>query len=119
MAVSEQFVAFVLDQLGEVRKVTHRRMFGGAGFYAGALFFALADDDTLYFKVDDSNRSDFEREGMKPFQPFGPDSKPMGYYEVPPRVLEDIEELTLWMQRAISVAARRGQRRSRTDQRAG
>jgi DNA transformation protein and related proteins len=109
VAVSEQFVAFVLDQLGQVRKVTHRRMFGGAGFYAGALFFALADDDTLYFKVDDSNRADYVREAMKPFQPFGPDSKPMAYYAVPPRVLEDVDELGVWMHRAIAVAARRKQ----------
>jgi DNA transformation protein and related proteins len=107
MAVSGQFAAFVLDQLGEVRKITSRRMFGGVGYYAGGLFFALADDDTLFFKVDEANRADFVREGMKPFQPFGTDSKPMNYYEVPPRVLEDIEELIVWMQRAIDVAARR------------
>jgi len=34
-------------------------MFGGVGIYCGDLFFGLIDDDTLYFKVDDSNRSDF------------------------------------------------------------
>lgn len=109
MAVSAQFSAFVLDQLGEVRRVTSRRMFGGVGFYASGLFFALAHDETLYFKVDDSNRADFVRAGMKPFQPFGADSKPMNYYEVPARVLEDTEELRIWMQRAIDVAVRRKQ----------
>jgi len=46
-------------------------MFGGVGIYAGQLFFALIADDTLYFKVDDSNRSDFERLAMRPFQPYG------------------------------------------------
>jgi DNA transformation protein len=113
VAVTEQYLAFVLDQLGQVRKITSRRMFGGVGFYAGEHFFALADDDTLYFKVDDTTRPDFEREGARPFQPFGPDSKPMGYYEVPPRVLEDAEELALWMTRAILVATARSTRKLR------
>jgi DNA transformation protein len=105
LAVSEQYLTFLLDQLGQVRQVTSRRMFGGAGFYAGEFFFAIADDDTLYFKVNATSRADYEREGMKPFQPFGPDSKPMrGYYEVPARVLEDIEELAVWMNQAVGVA---------------
>ena len=43
-------------------------MFGGVGIYAGDLFFALIDDDTLYFKVDDSNRSDFEKRDMGLFR---------------------------------------------------
>jgi DNA transformation protein len=112
MAVSAQYLAFVLDQLAQVRAVRSRRMFGGAGFYAGEAFFAVADDDTLFFKVDDSTRPDYVAEGMKPFQPMGPDSPVMnGYYEVPARVLEDGEELAAWMKRAIDVALRAGTRK--------
>lgn len=107
MAVSAQFLAFVLDQLGEVRAVRSRRMFGGAGFYAAEAFFALADDDTLYFKVDDQSRPDYIAEGMQPFRPMGTDGPPMnGYYEVPARVLEDLDALAAWMTRAIDVALR-------------
>jgi DNA transformation protein len=106
VSVSQQYLTFVLDQLSQVRKVTSRRMFGGAGFYAGELFFAIADDDTLYFKVDAASRGDYEREGMKPFQPFGPESKPMsGYYEVPATILEDTDELAAWMNKAVGAAA--------------
>ena len=111
MAVSEQYLAFVLDQMGQVRAVTSRRMFGGAGFYAGEHFFAVADDDTLYFKVDAQSRPLFEREGMGPFQPMGPDKPMRGYYELPPRVLEDSDELRQWMMRAIDVARRAGRKR--------
>jgi DNA transformation protein len=108
MPVSRQFHEFVIDQLGAVRAVSSRRMFGGVGFYAGEWFFAIASDDTLYFKVSDQTRPDYEREGMKPFAPFADDARPMrGYYEVPARVLEDSEQLAEWMQRAISVAASR------------
>lgn len=112
MALSAQFLAFALDQLGQVRAVRSRRMFGAAGFYAGEAFFAIADDDTLYFKVDGATRPGYVAEGMKPFQPMGPDSAPMnGYYELPARVLEDHEELAVWMTRAIAVALHSGKRR--------
>ena len=106
MAVSSQYLQFLLDQLGSVRAVRSRRMFSGVGFYAGELFFAIASDDSLYFKVNDETRADYEREGMKPFCPFKDDTKAMrGYYELPSRALEDSEELALWMARAIAVAA--------------
>ena len=106
MAVSRQYLEFVLDQLGSVRAVRSRRMFGSVGFYAGELFFAIASDDALYFKVNDETRADYEREGMKPFCPFEDDTKAMrGYYELPSRVLEDLEELAAWLRRALAVAA--------------
>jgi len=64
MAVSASFRTFILDQLSRVvSKIRARAMFGGVGIYAGDLFFALIADDTLYFKVDDSNRPDFEQRG--------------------------------------------------------
>jgi DNA transformation protein len=107
MAVSAQFLQFTLDQLSTVAPVRHRRMFGGVGFYAGELFFALASEDTLFFKVDAATRPGFEAEGMKPFQPFGPDQPAMGgYFELPARLYEDQEELARWMRAAIAVAAR-------------
>jgi hypothetical protein len=34
MAVSAEFRAFVLEQLGRVAPVTHRGMFGGVGIYS-------------------------------------------------------------------------------------
>lgn len=67
MSVSAQFNAFVLDLLGDMRTGTARRTFGGAGYYADGLFFAIADEDILYFRVDDNSRSYFEAEGMEPF----------------------------------------------------
>ena len=69
VAVTDSFLAYVVEQLEPVGAITSKRMFGGVGLYAGDLFFALIDDDTLYFKVDDSNRGDFERAGSGPFRP--------------------------------------------------
>ncbi|HKG34186.1 MAG TPA: TfoX/Sxy family protein [Gemmatimonadales bacterium] len=107
MTVSGGFRSFVLEQLGRVvRDVRGRSMFGGVGIYSGDVFFALIADDTLYFKVDDSTRPDFESRNMDPFRPYGPDGEVMQYYCVPAEVLEDAEALADWAERAIAVARR-------------
>jgi DNA transformation protein and related proteins len=101
----------VLEQLRRTAAdVRARSMFGGVGVYAGDRFFALMDDDTLYFKVDDATRGRFEARGMGPVRPGG---EVMQYYEVPGDVLEDAELLAPWVEEAIAVAARARRGRSR------
>lgn len=105
MAVSSSFLEFVLEQLGGVPEVSHRRMFGGVGLYGGEVFFAVIDNDTLFFKVDDATRPAYERRKMPPFAPI-PGQAPMrGYYQVPPSVLEDADELAAWATKAIAAGA--------------
>jgi len=104
MAVSAQFNAFVLDLLGAVCTVTARRMFGGVGYYADGLFFAIADDDALYFRVDDKSRGYYEAEGLPAFAPLWPGSKSVNYYTVPARLYDDAEELAVWLRRALRAA---------------
>jgi DNA transformation protein len=111
MSVSPSFRTFVIEQLSRVRKdIRTRSMFGGVGIYAGELFFALIDEDLVYFKVDDTNRSTFENRGMRPFMPGGEGGEVMQYYQVPEDVLEDVEELRSWMEGAIDVAQRKKSR---------
>lgn len=109
MPVSPEYRDWILEQLRYLGGITTRSMFGGVGLYRDGLFFALIDDDVLYFKVDDSNRGEYEAAGMGPFRPYG-DERAMQYYVVPPDVLEDPEELKGWAERAVEVA-RRGKRR--------
>jgi DNA transformation protein len=105
MAVTPSYRAFVLDQLSRVATgVSGRNMFGGVGIYTGDLFFALIGHDTLYLKVDESNRPDFEAVGMGPFRPFGEGGEVMQYYEIPADVLEEPEALRGWVEKAIAVA---------------
>jgi DNA transformation protein len=112
MAVSPGFRTFVLEQLGRcVRGIRGRSMFGGVGIYAGEYFFALIADDTLYLKVDDSNRADFERRGRGPFRPYGEAGEVMQYYRLPDELLEDSEGLGQWAEKAIVVARRAKARR--------
>jgi len=105
MAVNESFRSFVLDQLARVApRDRARSMFGGVGIYSGDLFFALIDDDTLYLKVDDTNRGDFEAAGLEPFRPFPDHDEVMQYYRLDEGVLEDVSELRTWVDKSLAVA---------------
>lgn len=64
MAASSEYLQYVLEQLSGLGGVTARRMFGGAGLYQDQHFFGIITSDTLYFKVDDTNREDYEARGM-------------------------------------------------------
>jgi DNA transformation protein len=107
VAVTDSFVAFVLEQLDPLGPLTPKRMFGGVGLYAGDLFFALIAGDVLYLKADDSTRGARERAGARPFQPYPNRPKGKGkmqYYSVPPAILEDGDALLVWAKEAVSIA---------------
>ena len=112
MAVTPSYRSFVIEQLEQISSITSKNMFGGVGLYAEGYYFALIGDDRLYFKVDDSNRPDFEAAEMEPFRPYG-DERAMQYYEVPIEVLEDVDLLRGWAEKAIAVARRAKQRKRR------
>jgi DNA transformation protein len=103
--VSESFRSFVVDQLSRVAPaIRAKSMFGGVGLYTGDVFFALISGDTLYLKVDDTNRGDFEARGLGPFRPYGESGETMQYYALDEAVLEDLDELRVWVNKAIDVA---------------
>ena len=85
MAVSASYKAFVLEQLAGAGTLTARAMFGGVGLYCQGLFFALIDDDTLYLKVDDATRPDFERLGSDRSAPTATNPRGWGTTSCPPR----------------------------------
>jgi len=107
MTVSTDYLAYVLEQLAALGGVSSRRMFGGAGLYCDEFFFGLISHDTLYLRVDDSNRADYTARGAGPFRPFA--DRPelsMSYYEAPADVLEDARALAEWARRSVGVAMR-------------
>jgi len=114
MPVSEEYLDYVVDQLGCIGDVSAKRMFGGVGLYHDGLFFGLIASDVLYFKVDDEDRPAYESAGARPFQPYGEGSYSMSYFEVPVDVLEDVDQLRTWSRRAIAAAARKDSSRKRT-----
>ncbi|NND65543.1 MAG: TfoX/Sxy family protein [Gammaproteobacteria bacterium] len=104
MTVSQDYKDYVIEQLAELDVVRTKRMFGGVGIYSDDIFFALIENDTLRFKVDDSNKQDYIDCGMEPFKPYKNKNTIMSYYEVPVEILEDIEALTHWARKSIQVA---------------
>lgn len=105
MAVQEQYLAYLLEQLEGLGRVATRRMFGGVGLYSGGLFFGLIDDDTLFFKTNESNYAEYQARGMPRFMP--PANRPlgpMGYHQVPADIIEDGESLVVWARKAVAVA---------------
>jgi DNA transformation protein len=106
MAVTNDYLQYVLEQLAGLGHVITRRMFGAVGLYHDGRFFGLISADTVYFKVNDSNRGDYEIRGADRFRPF-PD-KPhlsMTYYAVPADTLEDADECVVWARKSLSAAA--------------
>src|ERR1700674_1406588 len=104
MRVTDGFRAFVLEQLAGVESVRARAMFGGVGLYADDVFFGILAADTLYLKVDDNNRSQYEAKGMTAFQPYPGKPMTMSYYQVPASVLEDSNQLACWAKASVQVA---------------
>jgi DNA transformation protein and related proteins len=105
MAVQAQYLAYVLEQLAGLERVSTRRMFGGVGLYCGEFFFGLIDDDTLFFKTGESNFAEYEARNMPRFMP--PATRPlgpMGYHQLPADIIEDGEALVDWARKAVAVA---------------
>ncbi|HSW02192.1 MAG TPA: TfoX/Sxy family protein [Sedimentisphaerales bacterium] len=113
MAVSDEFVDYVVEQLSGWGEVSVRRMFGGAGLCREGIMFAVVADDVAYLKVDDSNCDDFLRAGSAPFEPYPDKIKTTirTCFEIPADVLEDPDELARWAQRSWIVARKKKETR--------
>lgn len=103
MSLSDEFLSYVLDLFNEWGNVSIRKMFGGAGLYRDGRIFGLIADDIVYLKVDDSNREMFIQAGSSPFKPYPDKDTVMSYYEVPPDILEDPEDLVEWAKRSLAI----------------
>jgi DNA transformation protein len=105
MPVQPQYLEYVLEQLAGLGAVRWRRMFGGVGLYSADLFFGLIDDDTLFFKTDETNCAPYQARNMPRFMP--PADRPvgpMGYHQVPADIIEDAEALVDWARKSVAVA---------------
>lgn len=102
----DSFKEFVLDQLAALPEVRVRAMFGAHGVWQADRFFGILDEGRLFFKVSEQSRAEFEERGMGPFtyQAKG-QTVILGFYEVPPDVLENAAELVDWARKAVQVAA--------------
>jgi DNA transformation protein len=105
MAASSEYMEFIVEQLERLGPIQQRRMFGGTGLYLDGMMFGVVFGETLYFKVDDRNRADYEKEDMSPFTYEMTNGKTgaLHYYEVPERLMDDGDELSEWARKSIDV----------------
>ena len=103
MAVSNDFLEYVLDQFSVWGEVTVRKMFGGAGLYRDGKMFGLVADNVAYLKVDETNRDKFLEAGSSPFKPFPNRPTILSFFEIPPNIFESPEELIEWSEESLSI----------------
>lgn len=108
MSKDNSFVQYVTgDLLREMGGVTARAMFGGYGVYKDGIFFAIIDNDQLYFKVDATNVKEYQEHGSQQFEyqsPKGP--MPMAYWLVPDDVMENPRLAVEWADKSYQISLR-------------
>lgn len=107
MSKDESFHQYVMEEvLNDIEGITSRPMFGGWGIYMEGIFFGLIADGQLYFKVDESNQKDYEKQGSKAFVYEGHKGKKvtMTYWELPADIMEDKNLLVEWVKKSANAA---------------
>ena len=107
MANTPDFIAHVLDLLGQSGHVQVRPMFGGHGVYLDRLFVGIALDDVLYLKTDGDTAGRFTALGLEPFRHVRA-GRPMamGFHRAPAEALEDASTMREWIGLAKGAALR-------------
>lgn len=88
-------------------RIMLKRLFGGAGIYCDALFFALIHDGAIYLKVSPETEALFKAAGSEPFVYHNPKrDKPvqLSYWTLPGEALDDPDCAVLWGRRALASA---------------
>ena len=110
MSETAAALAFAVDLFSGMGRVEARRMFGGAGLYAGGVMFGLVDDDIIFLKVDETLKADLVAAGSRSWiytERRGPKAgvpQETSYWSLPESALDDPEEACAWALRSLSVA---------------
>jgi len=107
VSVSSDYLEYLQDLLAWLPQLRVKRMFGGAGLYSEELFFAIADDASLYLKADAQSVEFYRNGGSEQFtyESKGKLSR-MNFWSVPAEVLEEPDELRRWVRVALDTALR-------------
>src|SRR5438876_256093 len=99
---------FLIDLFVNFGPVTFRRIFSGYCIYGDGTNFTLALHVGLYFRADEATIPQFEAEGSKPFQ-YQTRAKTVtvnSYWQLPARLFDDSEDLSVWARAALAAAQR-------------
>ncbi len=109
MAVSQDFIDYVHELLAPLGAIRTKRMFGAVGIYADEIFFAVIDDDTLYFRVDEEVGPQFRAAGSEPLimrTSTGQDT-PLNFWRAPSEAMDGPDEAAPWARLSIGAALRK------------
>ena len=108
MVASDSFAEFLCEQLAPLGPLTMRRMFGKTGVFCDGLMLGMVTDNTLYFRVDDDNRTAFAEAAS--FPPLNYEKKgstiDLSFWRAPDRLFDEPDELVRWARIALSAARR-------------
>jgi len=100
-----EFLEYLLELLEPSGGISSRRMFGGYAIRKNGFPIALIFDDEAYFKVDDSNRADYESMGSKPFTyEKGGKTIIVSNWKLPIDIIENQEKLLEWADKSYQVS---------------
>jgi DNA transformation protein len=116
MVASDGFAEFLREQFAPLGRVTMRRMFGKTGVFCDKLMFGMVTDDTLYFRVDDQNRTVFKEAEASPPLSYEKRGRAidLSFWRAPERLLDEPDELVTWAQAALAAARRVAAKREPT-----
>jgi DNA transformation protein and related proteins len=118
MVASDNFAEFLRDQLAPVGRVTMQRMFGKTGVFCDGFMLGMVRDNTLYFRVDEDNRTIFDE--ARSFPPLNYEKKggtiDLSFWRAPERLFDEPDELVIWARAALAAARRVAAKRRRTAQ---
>ena len=108
MTASAEYTEYVLELLEPIGPVRTSRFFGGVGISRDSVQFAMIMGNSLYFAADEHTRKKYEQAGMQPFSYMTKKGRVQvrKYFELPEDVLTDPEELRLWANESMRVAAK-------------
>ena len=110
MGESAADLAFAEDLFSGMGPVSTRRMFGGAGLYAGPVMFGLIDDGRIYLKTDEMLKAALMAAGAIAWiyteraGPMAGVAQQTSYWSLPESALDDPDEACAWGRRALAVA---------------
>ena len=107
MSASAEFVAFVREQLTPLGALTDGTFFGGHALKQHGRQFAMVMGNTLYFRVDDTTRPDFEKRGCQAFS-YATKTKVVQvrkYFSAPLELFDDQAQMLNWARQAIRAAS--------------
>jgi DNA transformation protein len=119
MVASANFAEFLREQLAPLGHITMRRMFGKTGVFCDGLMLGMVRDDTLYFRVDDHNRTVFSEAEAFPHLNYekGGASIDLAFWRAPERLFDEPDELVAWAREALGAARRVAAKREPTTRR--